>query len=143
MGIAVRMILACEPADVSALYFMQYVQQAGGLEALVTCTNGAQEQRVQGGTQQISERLAADVAARSGRVLLSAPVQQLEHAPAGGVRAHTADGRTFSARFAIVALPPALAARLRFSPALPLARDQLSNRVRSCSLHLCVHHVRM
>lgn len=44
------------------------------------------------------------------------------------MRVHRSTGRTVRARLAVVALPPPLSGRIRFSPALPTDRDQLSQR---------------
>ena len=37
-------------------------------------------------------------------------------------------GRTFRGRYAVIALPPALAGRIEYDPLLPVARDQLTQR---------------
>ena len=39
------------------------------------------------------------------------------------------DSGTFRAKQVIVAVPPAIAGRIRYSPALPALRDQLTQRV--------------
>lgn len=69
--------------------------------------------RVAGGMIGLIDRLAARLPA--GRLHLACPV--LGIARAGGVR--LADGRVCEARHIVLALPPRLAARLRFDPVLP------------------------
>ncbi|WP_249412472.1 flavin monoamine oxidase family protein [Micromonospora endophytica] len=56
-----------------------------------------------------------------------APVVAIEHDEAGVV-AHTDVGR-FEAAAVVVAVPPALAGRIRYAPALPALRDGLTQRM--------------
>jgi monoamine oxidase len=79
------------------------------------------DQRFVGGAQQLSIKMAE---ALGGRVHLGAWVSHLEHG-SDGVRA-IADTLSVTARRAIVTLPPTLAGRLRYTPALPAARDHLT-----------------
>lgn len=82
------------------------------------------ERRFDGGAQQLSERMA-DVL--GDRVILNAAVSRIEHGPEGVLL--TAGERTLSVRRAIVAIPPTLAGRLRYEPALSALRDHLTQRV--------------
>ncbi|ESX00315.1 monoamine oxidase [Mesorhizobium sp. LSJC268A00] len=66
--------------------------------------------------QSLAEDLAGDL---GDRVLLSEPVTRIEHGP-HGVRV-VSTSSTIEARKVLVALPPAMAARLDFAPALPPA----------------------
>jgi monoamine oxidase len=115
-----------DPSDLSLLYVLQYIAAAGNAKhagsflRLISTGGGAQEQRFVGGSQVISER----VADRLGkRVMLRAPVRTIAY-DADGVRV-VADGTTVEARHAILAVPPALAARLAYSPALPKGKAAL------------------
>ncbi len=123
LDVAIRVVLGVEPSEISVLRFLAYVSQAGGIMPLLETENGAQETRLAGGTQQLSIGLAAKL---GDRVTLGAPVSTIEH-DAGEVRAVTAKG-TFTAKAAVVAVPPALAARIHFAPGLPAERDQLFQR---------------
>jgi monoamine oxidase len=110
--IAVQMILCAEPRDVSFLYFLFYLRSGGGLLRLAEVKNGAQQDRITGGAQRIADKLAAKVDVR-----LSTPVRRLTQ-DATGVTVE-ADGLTVRAGRAIVAVPPALAAKIDFTPAIP------------------------
>ena len=109
--------------QLSLLYVATYV--AGGGNAarpgsflrLLTTAGGAQERRFVGGSQVVSEKLAARL---DRDVVLSAPVRRIAR-ETGGVRV-VAAGRTVHARRVIVAVPPALAARIDYSPALPAGK---------------------
>jgi monoamine oxidase len=79
------------------------------------------DQRFVGGAQQLSIKMAE---ALGDRVHLGAWVWHIQHGPQG-VRV-IADTLSVTARRAIVTLPPALAGRLRYTPALPAARDHLT-----------------
>jgi monoamine oxidase len=115
-------VFAAEPEDVCALWSAFYVGAAGGLDSLIRTSGGAQQDR--GGTQRIALALAGEL---GDRVVLGAPVTGIEW-DAAGVRV-VADGTTVRARRAMVAVPPPLAARIRFTPGLPGDRDQLVQRM--------------
>jgi monoamine oxidase len=124
LELVIQAVFSVEARDVSLLHVLFYIHSAGGLMDLVAVTGGAQESRCIGGTQQLSERLAA---ALGDRVILNAPVHSVSQ-DERGVRVES-DGVTVSAERAIVALPPALAGRLRYRPALPGYRDQFTQRI--------------
>ena len=121
---AVHAIFACEPSEISFLYFMHYLHSGGGLMRLADVKNGAQQDRIFGGTQQISSRMAADL---GRRVILSSPVLRVEQT-SRGVTVYTRKAK-YSARRIIIALSPTLCSKIAFSPALPVARDQLHHRM--------------
>jgi monoamine oxidase len=122
--IVTRAVLTSEPRDVSFLYFLSYLRWGHGLERLVSIRNGAQQDRFQGGTQQISSLMAKEL---GQSIVLEAPVYTMEQCPTG-VTAHTKKG-AFVGKRAIVAVPPALAGRIRYNPVLPASRDQLTSRM--------------
>lgn len=124
MTIAVRAIFCAEPRDLSLLHFLFYVHSAGSLNVLIGVTRAAQESRFLEGAQSVSNKMAA---ALGDRVILHAPVRSIAH-DEQGVRV-VADGIVVQAKAAIVALSPTLAGRLRYLPALPALRDQLTQRV--------------
>lgn len=124
LTLAVRSIFCAEPRDLSLLHFLFYAHSAGSLNELVGVTRGAQESRFHEGAQSIATRVAA---ALGDRVILNAPVHTIQH-DAQGVRV-SGDAVAVSAKRAIIALPPTLAGRLRYAPALPYLRDQLTQRV--------------
>jgi monoamine oxidase len=120
---AVRVVFGAESSELSLLYFLFYLNAGGGLRRLVEVTGGAQERRLVGGAQQLSERLAQGL---GERVELSAPVRRIEQREEE-VILHT-DRGVFAARQAVIAIPPQLAARIQYEPALPALRDQLVQR---------------
>ena len=124
LALGVQAVFSAEPRDLSLLHFLFYIHSAGGLMDLLGVTGGAQERRFAGGAQTVANRVAE---ALGSRVILSVPVHTVEQ-DEHGVRVH-ADGLIGAAKYAIVALPPTLAGRLRYRPPLPGYRDQLTQRV--------------
>jgi monoamine oxidase len=124
MELVIQAVFSVEARDVSLLHVLFYIHSAGNLMDLVAVTGGAQERRCVGGTQQLSEKMAA---ALGECVILNAPIHTIAQ-DERGVRVE-ADSVTVSAERAIIALPPALAGRLRYHPALPGYRDQFTQRV--------------
>ncbi|MEX2393654.1 MAG: flavin monoamine oxidase family protein [Actinomycetota bacterium] len=119
--------------ELSLLHTLFYIRSAGSLSPMLTdVIGGAQERRIVGGTQRISE-LMAD--ALGERVILSAPVRTISQ-DGSSVRVD-ADGVTVSARRCIVAVPPTVCDRIAFDPALPGDRAQLQRRMAAGSVIKC------
>jgi monoamine oxidase len=129
----VRALITAEPADVSLLYFLYYVHAAGGIEPITSVEGGAQERRVVGGTQQLSERLADEL---DGTVNLEAPVRAIAQDDAGVVV--DSDAGTYTASYAVVAIPPVLAGRIAYDPPLTARRDALTQRMPMGATIKCV-----
>jgi monoamine oxidase len=129
ISVACRAVFAVEPADVSLLHILFYAASGGGWDDLLDTEGGAQQDRLAGGTQQLSVRMAEEL---GERVELSAPVRAIrsdgESVAVGEVRA----------RRAIVAVPPALAGRIEYDPPLPGPRDQLTQRMPMGSVIKCM-----
>jgi len=122
--LAVESLFSSEPRDVSLLHALFFIHSGGGLERMISTTGGGQESRIVGGSQLISLRMAE---ALGSRVLLRAPVKHIEHNSAG-VRV-SGDQFSVRAQRVIVTLPPTLAGRVCYAPALDGLRDQLTQRI--------------
>ncbi|MFD6397461.1 flavin monoamine oxidase family protein [Nocardia sp. NPDC060249] len=118
-------LFSAETAEMSLLHFLFYIKSGGMLDVLVGVAGGAQELRVVGGTHQISERLAA--ALGDDVVVLDTPVWAIAH-DENRVRVSYSGG-TITAGQVIVAIPPTLAGRLTYQPALAAARDGLTQQI--------------
>ncbi|MHB1138442.1 MAG: flavin monoamine oxidase family protein [Microthrixaceae bacterium] len=118
-------VFSAESADLSLLHALFYSHSGTDLESLLSVDRGAQQDRVVGGTAQISERLAADL---GDRVRLGVAVRRIEHGE-DRVTVHGRDGSSWTGSRVIVTLPPTLAGRLEYAPALPSWRDQLTQRL--------------
>ncbi|MFT5686206.1 MAG: monoamine oxidase, partial [Myxococcota bacterium] len=95
---------------------------AGGVRPLIEIKDGAQQDRLVGGAQQLCQRLAEGLDVR-----LSEPVRHIDQS-ANKVVVSTDAGEHIADRV-IVAIPPALAGRIRYTPDLPPGRDQLCQRM--------------
>lgn len=124
LRVLTRALFPAEPGEVSLLHALFYIASGGGVERMIGVINGAQETRLRDGAMGISLSLARVL---GDRVLLSHPVHRIDQ-DEHGVVVHHEQGQ-LRARFAVVAVPPALAGRLRYSPPLPGLRDQLTQRV--------------
>lgn len=129
LATACRAVFSVEPADVSLLHVLFYAASAGGWDDLLDTDGGAQQDRLAGGTQQLSVRMAEEL---GERVQLSAPVRAIREGDDEVVAGEV------SARRAIVAVPPALAGRIEYDPPLPGARDQLTQRMPMGSVIKCM-----
>ena len=134
LRLAIIGVWAAEPRDISLLHVLFYVRSAGSIEILTDTEGGAQQDRVAGGTQLISLRMAEQLG--EGTVELEAPVRSLRHG-AAGVEVG-GDRVSVSARRAIVAVPPALAGRIAYDPPLPALRDGLCQRMVQGSVIKCM-----
>lgn len=117
-------VFATEPDTLSLLHWLTYLRSGFGLERVIGVHGGAQQDRVVGGAWRISERLAEDL---GDAVVTSAPVRRITGS-ASGVAVEAGDA-THEAHRVIVAVPPNLAGRIDYEPALPTRRDQLTQQL--------------
>jgi monoamine oxidase len=119
----VRTIFGAEARDISALYFLMYINAGGGMLNLTEARGGAQQDSIVGGAQEMANALAAEL---GESLVLDAPVRKLSQSR-DGVDA-LSDKGTFGGKFAVVAIPPALAGRIEYAPSVSVGRDQLTQR---------------
>jgi monoamine oxidase len=115
-------VFAAGSHEISLLHALFYIHAGKDLDSLFGTDDSAQATRIDGGMQQVAEKLAAGL-----DVALSAPVHRIEHG-AAGVTAH-GDSGSVKAAHAIVAVPPRLALALEYSPALTGRRAELLARM--------------
>ena len=123
--LATELIFGAEPEELSLLYFLFYLQSGGGLTSLTEFEGGAQQDHFAGGSQQICDRLAEPL---GGAVRLGTAVSAVEQ-DGDRVVLRSDAGSTVSARHAIAAVSPVLAARWHWARQLPADRDQLAQRM--------------
>jgi monoamine oxidase len=125
MDAVARTLLGAEASEVSLLHFLGFVSSSGGLMRLTETRGGFQQDRIVGGAQQISERLAVTLGPE--QVSLETAVRTIRQDSARVA----VDGAstTFRARRVIVAVPLSVAGRIRYEPQLPAARAQIHERV--------------
>jgi monoamine oxidase len=110
----VRACFACDLSEVSLLNWLFLAHSAGGVEALMTIAGGYQDAQFEGGVGLIPDAMAGDL---GEAVVLDAAVTAVDQ---GEDRVTvTSQAGSVTARRVILTLPRALAAGIRFEPALP------------------------
>ena len=122
--LAVESLYACEPRDVSLLSVLADVASSGGFGGLFEIEASAEEHRLVGGAQRLSERMARGL---EGRVVLGSPVRRISQ-DGEGVLVESEE-LSVEAGAVVVSVPPALRGRIEYVPALPPAHDGLSQRM--------------
>ncbi|XP_062870463.1 probable flavin-containing monoamine oxidase A [Trichomycterus rosablanca] len=123
LGLSSRSVFGMEPSQLSFLYFLMYSAAAGGvLKLLETSPGSAQEFRVKGGTQQLSERIAEQLGEDSVR--LGSAVTTIWQSE-DNVEVKTATGK-ITCKAVIITCPPHMAAQIEYHPALPVKRQRLT-----------------
>ncbi|HJR90213.1 MAG TPA: flavin monoamine oxidase family protein [Aeromicrobium sp.] len=115
-------IFSANASDMSLLHALFYTVSNADMETLASTDDGAQKDRVVGGSVLVSQRLAADLDVR-----LNQPVTVVRQ-DEGGASITTRSGEVYTARRVIIAVPPTLAGRLQYEPLLPAWRDQLTQK---------------
>ncbi|MCX5065312.1 FAD-dependent oxidoreductase [Micromonospora lupini] len=118
-------LLATGADEVSLLHLLFYLRGAGGTGPLLGMAGGAQQDRIVGGPPALAERMAAGLP--PGTLRLGAAVHAIAQ-DSHGVTVCTDSGRV-EGDAVVVALPPALAGRIRYDPPLPPLRDGLTQRM--------------
>jgi monoamine oxidase len=123
IALAIEAVYAVEPLDLSLLHMLFYAKSGNGLLTLVSTEGGAQQDRFDGGAQSVAIRVAEQL---GERVRLSSPVRRISQT-ASGVEVE-GDGFSLRGQQCVVTVPPALAGRIDYRPAMPVLRDQLTQR---------------
>lgn len=117
-------VFATTAGNLSLLHALFYCKSGVSFEHLLSTQGGAQHARVDGGMQQVADRLGAKL---GDRIRLGEPVeligQDAEH-----VLVRTTKGSYQTSRV-IVAVPPTLAGRITYDPPMPAVRDSLTQRM--------------
>ncbi|MEM8609555.1 MAG: flavin monoamine oxidase family protein [Myxococcota bacterium] len=133
MRVACNAILAEEPANISWLHYLFYASGAGGFTPLAEVRGGAQQDRISGGAQQLSEGLSR---LSGAEVRLSEPVTRIAQQRDGvAVTTHV---ETYEARFAVIALAPPMCDGIAFDPPLPEQRRRLQAELAMGSVCKCI-----
>ncbi len=127
-----RSVFAAEASDFSLLHALYITHAGGGVDVVAGTHGGAQQDRFVGGSQVVPRALAEKL---GPSVRLRAPVRRIEQH--GDRITVLADGVLVTAAHVVVAVPPALAARIVYEPGLPGARDQLTQRMPMGSVIKC------
>ncbi len=122
LNTAVRVVFGSDAGELSLLHAFHYLHSGGGLMNLIETHGGNQDSQIVGGAQGVCDRMAE----AADEVVCGAPVRAIRQ-ETDAVTLETEKGR-FTGRRVVLALPPPMADRIDFSPALPTLRDQLNQR---------------
>ena len=117
-------VYACELNEVSLLHALFYIRSGTNLNTLLSITNGAQQHRIKGGMQPLAERIAE---AFSTSVRLNCAVKSVRQD--GKTMRIIGENFEYTCRQVIIAIPPVLISQIDFSPALPLQKQQLLQKL--------------
>jgi monoamine oxidase len=103
------------PENSSPLFWLYFLQNSGGYEILASIKEGAQEFRIEGGSQTISIKLAENL-----NVIYNAPVRNIEKQNA--IFSVTANGKNYFADKIISAIPVELIPQIEWNALLEVER---------------------
>ncbi|KAG8185755.1 hypothetical protein JTE90_000738 [Oedothorax gibbosus] len=119
--------ITTESYEASTLSFLWYIKQCGGTKRIFSTTNGGQERKFKGGTQQVSEKIATKLG--DDIVKLSSPVVGINQESKDEVVVKTLGGKEYKTKYIILACPPMIQMKIHFTPQLPPLRNQLLQRM--------------
>ena len=135
-ALLIQTVLACEPRQLSFLWFLFFVRACGGLAEVGDGDGGAQTFKLKGGTMQLAERCAAEMEAELGvTVLRGTDVTAITASSAGGpdampIALHAEGGCVCTTRALVVAFSPMLWRRVRWHRSvMPAAKAALAAKL--------------
>ena len=117
-------IQATPAAELSLLWTLYSLAASNGFDSMANVPQGAQQDRFVGGSQLVSIRAAERL---GDAVVLDAPVDRIT--TSGTMTLVRSDRLEVGCRRVIVAVPPVLACRIAFEPALPPDTDAILSRM--------------
>ncbi|KAK6195720.1 hypothetical protein SNE40_001088 [Patella caerulea] len=122
----IRLNVTSEAYESSLLWFLWYVAQCGGIDRIFSTSNGGQERKFVGGSQQISIKMAQKIG--KDHVLLERPVSKIEQKEKD-VIVYDLNGNSYTGKYVIIAAPLPLQNKIVYDPPLPGLRNQLIQRI--------------
>ncbi|RMZ88274.1 hypothetical protein DV736_g4507, partial [Chaetothyriales sp. CBS 134916] len=120
-----RAMLGVDPADISALFFLNYCKSGGGLLQMRSDRRGGgQHLRIRQGTQSIARRLAA--ALSPGSIRLNTTVKDVIQDSSGTAVVLSEDGVVYRARRVITTVPSPVLKTINFEPELSRSKQAWS-----------------
>jgi len=125
-------LMGVEMEEVSLAYFLSFLRTGGGYSSLMDTKGGAQEDRIQGGVQQLLEKIVEKYISPKD-VFLNEPITKIKQT-GNQVLLTSKTGRHFQANHCICTVPLHAQHKISFDPPLPYARQQMSLRTRMGSM---------
>ena len=129
-------MIGCDPGEVSALFFLDYVRAGGGLMQMRSDKkDGGQYMRIKEGTSAIPERMAQRLA--TGTLKLESPVKKIEEISELGLRRVTTAGTfgpaSYLAKRVILSVPSPMYRTITFFPPLSPGKRAYTDSTRYAS----------
>ena len=133
MSVYMGSCTSCEPYESSLLWTLWFIKQCDGIQAMYNITDSAQDSKLVGGTQQISEKLC-ELIGKDKVKLNKAVVQICKQMPREGLKesrsiVRTLDGSVYQTKFIIMAIPLSLQHKINYNPPLPSLYNQLIQKI--------------
>ncbi|XP_046560310.1 probable flavin-containing monoamine oxidase A [Haliotis rubra] len=124
---ACRCMFGLSPAEMTLLYFLMYINSAGGFRIFTTPAEfTGRESRVKGGVQQLATHMMHKIGKKN--VHMNQPVTHIVQS-GEKVTVVTENRLQVQCSRVIMAIPPHHAARIKFTPPLPSRKLNLLNSV--------------
>jgi len=117
-------VFSVDASELSMLHVAFYFGAGGGFKVVTGTRGGGQDSRFHKGMQQLSIGMANEL---GSRILFNQVVIKVSQND-DGVRLKT-ETDEFLAKYAIIAISPTLAGRIRYEPPMPASRDGLTQRM--------------
>ncbi len=124
LEIASEAVWAAHPRDISFLHALFYAKSGGDFDRLLNVKNGAQEERIIGGSQLLVHKMANQL---QDSILLNQTVKIISLEK--NIYKIQTNSRSFFARKVVIAIPPPLVNKIDFYPSLPVIKRQLFERI--------------
>ncbi len=121
----IKVVMAKDDQDATLRSALEKGPSAFDLEDMFAVNGGLKQFRIRGGMTQVTNRLAADLG--EDAIVTGAVVTHVDWR-VDEVVVHTQDAKKYTAKQALVTLPPWLAQRLDYNPPLPGWRDEVVAR---------------
>ena len=122
---AVSGLLCCNTSEIPYLFLLHCLGKNHGLQIMLGVKGGAQQDKFRGGAWQIAKKLANQI---GENIQLNSPVTRIEY-DQQQVNVQT-DNQIFTAKHAVITVPPPVISKIEFSPELPSARMQLIQQMK-------------
>lgn len=120
--IAAEAIYAADTSTISFLHALFYIRSNNDFEYLMNIKKGAQQDRIQGGAQNICNKIAIELA---NSLRLNSAIEEIEQADNEVIV--RGSGFSYKGKKVILAIPPPVAAKIIYTRPLPVQRWQLMN----------------
>jgi len=117
--VAAEAIFGTDVSTVSMLHALFYTKSGKDFDTLMNIKKGAQQDRIKGGAQRIVNKMAEEL---KECIQLNKPVLRIDQSKSGADI--SGEGFAYSAKKIILAVPPAVAATIIFSQALPVNKQK-------------------